>query len=798
MELGNYDSKEAEPRIQKFWEQKSIFKFDEKSKKKLFSIDTPPPTVSGKMHMGHAFSYTQQDFIARYKRMQNYNVFYPFGTDDNGLATERLIEKEKNIKATQMSRQEFIDICLKELNTNFRPKYIQDWKRIGMSCDFSLFYTTINKHCQKISQKSFIDLYKQGREYRKESPTIFCPECQTAIAQVELQDKELQSTFNDLKFKLKSGEEITIATTRPELLPACVAIFIHPEDKKNKHLLGKKAIVPLFNQEVPILEDKRVSMEKGSGIVMCCTFGDQTDIEWYRAHQLPLKIAINKQGLMTELAGKYQGQKIKEARKKILEDLKHLGVLTKQTPIKHIVNVHERCGTEIEILNTNQWFIKYLDLKEQFLKAGSQLKWHPEHMQNRLDNWIKGLQWDWCISRQRYFGIPFPVWYCTNCQQEILAEESQLPVDPLVDKPKIKSCPKCRNNKFTPEKDVLDTWATSSLTPEIAIELKPKLRKKLFPMDLRPQSHDIITFWLFNTLAKSQLHNKKNPWKNIMISGWVLDPSGNKMSKSKGNIIEPQNIVQQYSADTLRYWASSSKLGEDLAFQEKNLVTGQKTVNKLWNASKFSIQHLQNYKLKKPKKLETIDSWMLANINELAKSCTESFENYDYQHARAEVDNFFWNTFCDFYLEIIKDRLYNPDKRGKKEQESALYTLYHSLLAILKLWAPIMPYITEEIYQKYFITYEKQSSIHLLSWPKHSKKEENKKLQETGKLFLSVVKEARMFKTQKNKSLKEPILLQLPNEYKKKFDKSLIADLISTTNSEISFGKELEIKLKQE
>ena len=283
-----------------------------------------------------------------------------------------------------------------------------------------------------------------------------------------------------------------------------------------------------------------------------------------------------------------------------------------------------------------------------------------------------------------------------------------------------------------------------------------------------------------------------------MISGWVLDPSGNKMSKSKGNIIEPQNIVQQYSADTLRYWASSSKLGEDLAFQEKNLVTGQKTVNKLWNASKFSIQHLQNYKLKKPKKLETIDSWMLANINELAKSCTESFENYDYQHARAEVDNFFWNTFCDFYLEIIKDRLYNPDKRGKKEQESALYTLYHSLLAILKLWAPIMPYITEEIYQKYFITYEKQSSIHLLSWPKHSKKEENKKLQETGKLFLSVVKEARMFKTQKNKSLKEPILLQLPNEYKKKFDKSLIADLISTTNSEISFGKELEIKLKQE
>ncbi len=485
MDIGNYNPQEAETRIQKFWEQESIFKFNEKSKNPIFSIDTPPPTVSGKMHMGHAFSYTQQDFLARYKRMKGFNLFYPFGTDDNGLATERLIEKEKNIKATQMSRQEFIDICLKELNTNFRPKYIQDWKRIGMSCDFSLFYTTINKHCQKISQKSFIDLYNQGREYRKEAPTIFCPECQTAIAQVELTDKELTSTFNDVKFKLKNGGEIIIATTRPELLPACVAIFIHPWDKKNKHLLGKKAIVPLFNHEVPILEDKRVSMDKGTGIVMCCTFGDQTDIEWYKAHKLPLKIAITKQGTMTELAQQYQGQRIKEARKNILEDLKKAEVLINQTPIKHMVNVHERCGTEIEILNTNQWFIRYLDLREQFLKAGSQLKWHPGHMKNRLDNWIKGLQWDWCISRQRYFGVPFPVWYCTDCQQEILADETQLPVDPLIDKPPVKACPKCKNKEFIPEKDVLDTWATSSLTHQIAIGLAGKnIQKKLFPMRL--------------------------------------------------------------------------------------------------------------------------------------------------------------------------------------------------------------------------------------------------------------------------------------------------------------------------
>jgi len=794
----NYNPEEAEIRIQKFWEQHAIFKFQASSKKPIYSIDTPPPTVSGKMHMGHAFSYSQQDFIARYKRMQGYNVFYPFGTDDNGLATERLIEKEKHVKATQMSRQEFVDLCLKELDNNFRPKYLSDWKRIGMSCDFSLFYTTINKHCQKISQNSFIQLYKAGREYRKEAPTIFCPECHTAIAQVEMEDRELESTFNDLKFKIKEGGEVIIATTRPELLPACVAVFIHPDDKQHKHLLGKTAIVPLFNQEVPILKDKRVSMEKGTGIVMCCTFGDVSDAAWYLAHKLPLKIAINKQGLMTGLAGKYCSQKIKEARKNITEDLKHQRLITKQTQIKHIVNVHERCKTEIEILNTSQWFIKYLDLKAQFLKAGSQLSWYPEHMKNRLDNWIKGLQWDWCISRQRYFGVPFPVWYCSNCNHEILADESQLPVDPLVDKPLIKACPKCNNNHFIPEKDVMDTWATSSLTPEIATSLVPKLKSKLFPMSLRPQAHDIISFWLFNTLVKSQLHYKKNPWKDVIISGWVLDPSsGEKMSKSKGNIIEPQNIVKQYSADALRYWASSSKLGEDLAFQEKSLVTGQKVITKLWHAAKFSAIHLQDYTPKKPKKLETIDSWMLSKLSLLIKSCTESFNHYDYQHARAAVDDFFWNTFCDFYLEIIKDRLYNPDKRGKQQQASAKYTLYTSLLTLLKLFAPVLPYITEELYQNFFSKHEQAQSIHLSAWPEQDNKQINNKLDAAGEELLNTIKQVRMFKTQHNKSLKEPVLLQLPQNYAKLFDHSLMADLKSTANAEISFGKELKLQLQE-
>ncbi|MEK6835883.1 MAG: class I tRNA ligase family protein, partial [Nanoarchaeota archaeon] len=487
--------------------------------------------------------------------MNGFNVFYPFGTDDNGLATERLIEKLNNVKSKEMPRQEFINLCLKTLE-KIRPEFIQDWKKLGMSCDFSIFYTTINKHSQKISQKSFIDLYKMDREYRKEAPTIYCPNCQTAIAQVELKGQELTSEFNDILFEVE-GKVIKISTTRPELLPSCVAVIINPNDERYRDLIGKKVKVPLFNYKVPIIADNKVNPEKGTGIVMCCTFGDITDIDWYNAYNLPLRISINKDGTMNEIAKKYQGLSIKEAREQIINDLKENKLLTSQKHIKHVVNVHERCNTEVEFLITKQWFIKYLDLRKKFLKDGAKLNWYPKFMKNRLDNWIKGLKWDWCISRQRYFGVPFPVWYCAKCHETILADEKQLPVDPLKDKP-LKKCPRCYGKEFIPEKDVLDTWATSSLTPIIAQELfkGKKVHNKLFPMSLRPQAHDIISFWLFNTLVKSQLHFNKNPWKDVAISGYVLY-RGEKMSKSKGNIIEPQEIMNNYGADSLRFWAAS-------------------------------------------------------------------------------------------------------------------------------------------------------------------------------------------------------------------------------------------------
>jgi len=798
----NYNFEESEQKWQKYWEKNKIYKFNPKSKAEIYSIDTPPPTVSGKMHIGHGFMYSQMDFVARFQRMIGKNVFYPFGTDDNGLPTERLIEKTKKVKAHYLGRDKFIKLCLETLEKELRPKYIEDWKRIGISCDWDIFYTTIDKHCQKISQRSFIDLYKEGREYRKEAPTIWCPECRTAIAQVELEDKNLSSQFIDIVFRLEGEKELIIATTRPELLPACVAVFYHPDDKRYRKLKGKKARVPIFNHEVPILPDEKADPEKGTGIVMCCTFGDQTDMEWYFKHNLPLKTAFTEDGKLTDLCGKFKGMKIKEARTAITEELEVQGLLKDKKPIQHPVNVHERCGTEIEILHTKQWFIKYLDLKEEFLKAGKEMNWYPQHMINRYENWIKGLQWDWCISRQRFFGIPFPVWYCKKCDEVILANESQLPVDPLKDKPKIKECPKCGAKEFVPEEDVLDTWATSSLTPQIAASLVPKMYNKLYPMNLRPQAHDIISFWLFNTVVKSNLHEKKKPWKDIMISGWALDPHGKKMSKSKGNVVEPQTVVEKYGADCLRFWAAGSKLGEDLSYQEKDLVTGKKFINKLWNASKFVSMHLQDYKGKGSATEET-DKWLLSKLNNLVKLSTDSFNSYEYSKVKQETEKFFWQTFCDNYLEIIKDRIYNPDKYKKGARESAQFTLHTTLLTIIKLMAPIMPYITEELYQLYYKKQEKTVSIHISEWPKFNKSLIDLEAEAAGDLVVYAVTEVRKAKTSQNLSLKAPVKkMTLKGKIGVEYFDKIKADLIGATNAEdilyVQLKKESKIDYESE
>jgi len=778
-----YDPLQQEPVVQQFWESNQTFKFTPVAGRPFYSIDVPPPTVSGDMHIGHAFSYAQMDFVARYKRMRGFNVLYPFGTDNNGIPTERLVEKIKKVKARDMPRQDFIDLCQQTLDRELIPTYIQDWKRIGVSCDFNLLYSTIDERSRRISQSAIIDLHRKGRLFRSEAPSMWCPECQTGISQVECEDKELQSTFNHLVFKTPEGQPLEIATTRPELLPACVAMFYHPSDSRYRHLNGRKAVVPIFGHEVPILPDERASPDKGTGLVMCCTFGDQTDMEWQKAHNLPIREAITPDGRMTELARKYKGMKIHEAREAIIADLKSQHLLTKQEPLTHFVNVHERCGTEIEFIKSKQWFIRMLDLKEDMFKWGEQLHWYPDFMKHRYDNWVNGLQWDWLISRQRYFGVPFPIWYCEKCSEPVFADEKDLPVDPLKDKPPMDKCPKCGHDKFTPESDVLDTWATSSLTPRLVLSLvDSSLHDQVFPLSLRPQAHDIITFWLFKTVLRSQLHHGVNPFRDIMISGFVT-LKGQKMSKSKGNVVRPQDVTTKYGADALRYWASTSKLGKDLDYQEKDVVTARKFITKLFNAANFVFMNLDKAGVSGVPSppadgIHPTDALFLSRLNSVITEATQAFDSYEYSQAKSVVENFFWKEFCDNYLEIVKTRVYSG---GESEQKSALFGLYTILKYMSQMMAPFTPHITEYLWQIHFRKFEKTESIHLSEWPTVRELPADDRAPTKLETLMGITARVRQAKTQNQKSLKEPIILTLPADQADLLGPDVLEDLKAVT-----------------
>lgn len=748
-----YDPQTAEPKWQEFWQDQGIYRFDPKSKKELFSVDTPPPTVSGHMHMGHALGYTQCDFIVRFHRMLGKNIFYPFGFDDNGLATERFVEKKKNVKGTKMSRPEFVKLCL-EFTKETEEQLKASWSRLGISPDWSLYYQTISPATTEISQRSFVELHEKGRIYRKDAPIMWCPSCQTAIAQVEAKDSLQQSTMNYIRAKV-GNDTIVFATTRPEMMPACVAMTVHPEDNRYKKYIGKKATLPLFNRQVTIYADEKTKMDKGSGVVYWCTYGGIDDVEYIvQRHDLSPIHVMNVDGSFNELAGPYKGLKSKEARKKIVQDLQNADAIEKIETISHAVNVHERCDTDIEFISTMQWFIKYLDLKDTFLELGARLNWYPAHMKVRYDNWVKGLKWDWCISRQRFFGVPVPVWYCRKCDEPLIASIKELPVDPTTTNPK-GSCKKCKGTSFIPEKDVLDTWATSSLTPQIAGKWgkDKELFGKVFPMSLRSNGHDIITFWLFNTVVKSYLHEGKLPWKDVMINGFVLDPQGNKMSKSKGNVIDPLQQMQKFSADALRWWAASTKLGDDNPFQEKELVAGTRMITKLCNAAKFASLHMVNHK--KMPTLQLIDSWILAKLSQIIKESSESFVVYEFNRTKLLVEKFFWQDWCDNYLEMVKDRLYS-DKRTPESKKSAQYTLYHGTLMLLKLLAPLLPHITEELFQQYFVKSEHDKSIHCSSWPAPFVVQKDDALQ-IGNICVEILSAVRKVKSQKQISLKSPV-----------------------------------------
>ena len=782
----HYDFKRAEKEMQLFWQENGIYRFDHNGTRPIYSIDTPPPTVSGSLHIGHIFSYAQAEMIARFHRMQGENVFYPFGFDDNGLPTERLVERDEGIRAKDMPRSEFVSKCL-NTTEKYEKEFEDLWKTLGFSVDWSLKYKTIEPKAQRISQKSFIDLYRKGKAYMKESPVLWCTECRTSIAQAELETVEKDTLFHTICF-FAEGEELPVATTRPELLYGCVCLFVNPKDERYEKYIGKEAKVPLYDYTVPILSDDKVGMEKGTGVVMCCTYGDSTDAEWVEKHTLPYRKVILPDGTMDGKVPFIAGLSVREARKEIVRRLAEDGLLKKSEELTHTVAVHERCGRETEILPSRQWYIDILSNKDLYLQAADKIKWYPEYMKKRYILWVENLKWDWCISRQRYYGVPFPVWYCSHCGSVIVADENALPVNPLETKPGRKCT--CGSEEFIPESAVLDTWATSSVSPLINANWGEEndWSGKLLPMSMRTQAHEIIRTWAFYTIVRSLYHTGDIPWKDIMICGFVLAKKGEKISKSKSNsAMSPQSLTENHSADAIRYWAASSRLGTDTFFSVEDLAISKRFLTKLWNASRFCISQLSQPELEKQTEILPVDRWIMERCRQATFEATDYFKQYEVGMARQAMDDFFWKDFCDDYLEIVKERLYQPEIHGVEENRSARHALYFCMLNILKLYAVFAPHITEYIYQQHFRQFEGCASLHLLIWEKDDRPVDARIIR-FGEILKEVVANARKQKSEANLSMKaeiEEVFIRTEDPEMKEMFQKTIGDIKACCRAKI-------------
>ncbi len=766
---------EMEARLSAQWAKEKLYEFDENSPKEVFAIDTPPPTVSGSLHVGHIFSYTQTDIQARYQRMKGKNVFYPMGWDDNGLPTERRVQnyfhirceatapyepelnlppilsvmsdkelQEKKIPQKNLSRKNFIEHCHK-LTVEDEKVFKQIMTRMGWSVDWRMEYATIDDHSRKIAQLSFLDLHQKQELYQVEAPTLWDTDFQTAVAQAELEDREIPGAFHDIRFEVEGGGSFVIATTRPELLAACVGITAHPDDVRYQKWIGKYAVSPIFGVRVPIFASELVNPEKGTGILMVCTFGDQTDVLWWREQKLPLRQIVGRDGRMQAIVfdatGSFpsiqpdaanqayaalQGKTIKQAQKIMVEQLLAAAVLVNPPkPISHAVKFYEKGDRPVEILTTRQWFVRLLDKKEKLIEYGKKIKWHPEFMEARYRNWTENLGIDWCISRQRFFGVSIPVWYRIDAQgriqhdQPIVAGKELLPVDPMSDVPPgYVESQRGKPNGFIGESDVFDTWFTSSLTPQLAShwELNPARHKKLFPMTMRPQAHEIIRTWAFYTIAKSYLHEVSIPWKNIAISGWVLDPDRKKMSKSKGNVVTPAQFIEEQGADAVRYWTGLARYGVDTAFDPNIMKIGRRLVTKIFNASKFVLQN----SAAAGEITEPLDLAFLAKLKHLAVQADRHFEQFESAQALQETEKFFWSHFTDSYLELVKGRTWTAPGAGltseqEKAKSSAVFATRFALKEFLKLFAPFVPYTTDEVWRWAF--QEEAVSVHSTAFP---------------------------------------------------------------------------------
>jgi len=733
----DFDAAGIEQRGRDLWEETGIYRYDKDGEGELFSVDTPPPYVSAAhLHVGHAMSYAQAEFVIRYHRMNGKRIYYPMGFDDNGLPTERFVEKTYGINKKKTTRADFRALCLDETQKG-AAVYEDLWRALGLSVDWKQRYSTIDDHCRTTAQKSFLDLYSKGRVYRSDEPVLWDTHFETALAQADLDTLTRRGQLHDIAFAAPDGTELVISTTRPELIPACVALYCHPEDERYTHLVGGEAIVPLSDRRVPIKTDEEVKLDFGTGLMMVCTFGDGEDVKKWKRDGLETRLVIDKDGMMNALAGEsYAGKPVTAVRKQIIKDIKEAGLYKSAQVVEQNVSISDRSEVPVEFNMAPQWFIRCLDMKDEILARSAQLNWHPAHMKVRMDQWTEGLKYDWNISRQRFYGVPFPLWFCSACGEVTLADEASLPVDPLEDPCPASACASCGGTEFSGEPDVMDTWMTSSLTPLINANWADSEGRDgdmtLSPMTVRVQAFEIIRTWLFYTVVKSHIHMDGIPWRDVMISGWGLNEQGKKISKrdlakhtdKEGyNRYEPYAVIRKFGADALRYWAAGSHLGNDTRYNEKDVRAGRKLVIKLWNAARFALMQLDGFDPDAPRPAfadrTPEDRWLLTELNGILPTVKKGFESYNYAVAREATDHFFWGAFTDNYLEMVKDRFWNPDRHPEASRESARATLWEALRTVLSLYAPFLPFVTEELYQQIYRPYEDAVSLHVTSWPEH-------------------------------------------------------------------------------
>lgn len=705
--MSQYDSLSTERKWQGKWKEWEIHHFDQDSDAPIYSIDNPPRYTSGSLHLGHATGYSLIDFAARYHRMKGYNVFYPLCFDVNGTPTEVKVEKKYGITKLDLPRSEYRRLCSEYAN-GFIEEMTHHFEILGQSMDPSIYYQTDAPYYRRITQISFLRLLKMGLAYKGDYPVNWCPRCMTALADAEVEYRDNVTKLNYIRFGV-DGEDrhVMIATTRPELICTCQAVAVHPDDESKADLVGKELVTPLYGKRVKVIADEKVDPEYGTGTVMICTIGDKVDLEWVMKYNLPLEKGIDEGGLMTEIAGPYQGMTVKQARSAVIEDLATAGKLESQESQDQNLSVCWRCHENIEYLQVPQWFLKTLEFKEQVLKRADEVEWFPEFMKIRLRDWVESLEWDWVLSRQRIFATPIPIWECAGCGYVVAAKEEQCYVDPTVDAPPHSSCPDCGGELVGCE-DVFDTWMDSSGSAMYNCfwERDEELFKKLYPMSMRPQSHDIIRTWAFYTLLRSHQLTDGIPWRDIMVHGFIMSPDGTPMHSSLGNVIDPMPILEEYGADAMRYYACTCSLGVDHAFREKDVKRGKRLINKIFNMGNFVARKIDS-RPQRPEQLPAADRWILSRFSETAENVDRMFASYQFDKAMREIENFAWHEFADHYIEMVKHR----------DDEAVRYTLYTAYLGLIKILAPFMPHVTEDAYQTHFQVHEGDRSIHVSPWP---------------------------------------------------------------------------------